>query len=198
LTDHDPIQPDNPEQEIGEDMLQDQPAGDKSVERPRRSTPQGAKRPRITKKKDDPNWQYQSVLERIIEKKIKLKDYATEPKRLLLWVGIQLAKFWRRGGREPRREERLLLGKESMCCVYPRWWFDDHGDYRLIRECGYVQKHPDLLGHVKEHPDYDQRCRDKVEELKHNYQKRKEECADARTNPEARPSGQELPPQPSE
>lgn len=177
MTEENQLEPSHPEKEDGEST---QSQANKSVERRSRSMPQPPQVARTTRA-DDHDWQYQSVLERIIEKQIKLKDYGTDPKKLLLWLGIQLAKFWRRKGQEPRREERLLLGKPQMCCVYPRWWYGQHGDYRLTRECGYIQQHPDLLARVKEYPDYDQRCRDQVEELK-RHQERKEERANPRTN----------------
>jgi hypothetical protein len=123
---------------------------------------------------NDDDWKYSSVLERVIDRQIRLKAFG-EPKKTLLWLGIQLAQFSRRVAHEPRKECRNVLGKETCCNVYPRWWWEEWGDDQVVRHLAEVKERPDVLAAVKEHADYSERCRMKVEEMKQDYKSKKED-----------------------
>lgn len=101
--------------------------------------------------------EFPSVLERLIETKIKLARFG-DPKKSLLWLGIQLVAFYRRGGCEPRKECRNAFGRESWCNVYPRWWWETWGDTQIAKALGRLRRSPQLLHKIREHPDYSDRC----------------------------------------
>jgi len=84
-----------------------------------------------------------SLLDRVIEKKWRLADYG-DPKRVILYLGLPLARFARRV-RNPVKETRRILGQEMLVCVYPTEWWERWGDEIVKFQFGLLRERPDLL-----------------------------------------------------
>jgi len=100
------------------------------------------KKPRKTKKPPPPP-KLISLLERQQFKKWDLKSIAT-PKKVLLWMGMQLAKFFRRCNK-PIKENRIIFGSQMLVCVYPEWWWKQHGDTFVTKQIEYLQRNPKVM-----------------------------------------------------
>jgi hypothetical protein len=87
---------------------------------------------------------HQTLLERVVAQKWLLKE-AGDPKRVALFLGIVLARFSRRGGFEPKKEERTVLGQKMNVALYPTHWWDRHGDGIVQYQLSVLKEHPELL-----------------------------------------------------
>lgn len=103
-------------------------------------------RPMKKREKPEP-WPYQTLLERIVQKKWPLKD-SGPPQRVALFLGLILARYSRRTGHEPLKQECVVLGKKMNCCRYPCWWWERNGDTIVEFQLARLKEHPEFLAEL--------------------------------------------------